>query len=785
MSTGSRSAFDTPDSDRSTHRSAITDEEALDLHSRGRPGKLEITPTKPLTTSRDLSLAYSPGVAVPCLEIQKDPSLAWKYTTKGNIVAVVSNGTAVLGLGNLGPLGAKPVMEGKAVLFKRFADIDSIDLCLDTEDVDRFVDAVALMAPSFGGINLEDIKAPECFIIEQRLREQLDIPVFHDDQHGTAIIAAAGLINAAQLTGRSLRDTKLVVNGAGSAAIACIELLKAMGMPHGNVIMCDTRGVIYQGREAGMNQWKSAHAGDTSARTLAEALEGADAFFGLSVRDAVTPEMVKSMAAQPIIFAMANPDPEILPEVVAAVRDDAIMATGRSDYPNQVNNVLGFPYIFRGALDVQASTINDAMKIAAAYAIAELAREAVPDEVTAAYAGRQLTYGRDYIIPTPFDPRLITAVPSAVARAAMDSGVARNPIVDSDRYRSELRARLEPTGSRIQQIIDRVGESPKRVVFAEGEEIKMVRAALAWRNYRLGTPVLIGNERRIQETLQSLGRLPDEEGIEIYSAMHAERDLNREYADFLYQRLQRHGVLYRDCQRLVNTDRNIFAGCMVAMGHADAMITGLTRSYRSALDDVLKVFSPAAGSQVFGMSIAIARGRTMLLADTSVHEQPDPETLADITVQTARAAREIGIEPRVALLSFSSFGDRITERSLNVRDTVEVLDSRDGIDFDYDGELSARAALDPDLLSLYPFCRLKQPANVLIFPSLHASHISAILLQMFAGVTMVGPLLTGLEKPVQIVPMNAGVSDIINMAAIAAHQAIVAEEGTGAARVPL
>jgi malate dehydrogenase (oxaloacetate-decarboxylating)(NADP+) len=746
----------------------VSDQEALDLHSRGRPGKIEVTATKPLVTQRDLALAYSPGVAVPCREIQRDPAKVYAYTAKGNLVAVISNGTAVLGLGNLGPLGAKPVMEGKAVLFKRFADIDAMDLELGTEDVDRFVEAVEVLAPTFGGINLEDIKAPECFIIEQRLRELLDIPVFHDDQHGTAIIAAAALINALDVTGKSLRDIKLVCNGAGAAGVACLDLLKAMGLPHDGAILCDTRGVIYKGRSDGMNQWKSAHAVETDARTLVEAVAGADVVLGLSVKGAFTPAMVKSMAAKPVIFAMANPDPEIMPDDARAVRPDVIVATGRSDYPNQVNNVLGFPYIFRGALDVQATTINEPMKIAAAYAIAALARQEVPDEVSTAYRTRDLRYGPNYLIPTPFDPRLLSEVPPAVARAATDSGVAHKPVVDPTSYRDALRARLSPAASRMQQIIDRVRAHPARLVFAEGEEEKMLRAALSWRNNGLGKPVLVGREDRVRATLEAMG-VRDAEGLEIVNARRFE-ERNVAYADFLYGRLQRSGFLQRDCLRLVHTDRNIFAGCMVALGEADAMVTGLTRPYRSSLDDILKVFDPRPGQPMYGLTVVLARGQTVFLADTSVHETPDAELLADIATETAKRARGLGYEPRVALLSFSTFGDRVIENSQRMRDVVDVLDARD-VDFEYDGEISARVALDPELLKLYPFCRLSGPANVLIMPSLHAAHIGAIMLAQLGGCTAIGPLLQGLDRPVQIAPMNATVSDILNMAAMAAYEA--------------
>jgi malate dehydrogenase (oxaloacetate-decarboxylating)(NADP+) len=758
----------------------VTSEQALELHRRWPPGKLEIAPTKPLTTQRDLSLAYSPGVAAPCLEIAQDPSKAYDYTAKGNIVAVISNGTAVLGLGDLGPLGAKPVMEGKSVLFKRFADIDGIDIEIDTKEVEPFVQAVHLIAQSFGGINLEDIKAPECFLIEQQLKELCDIPVFHDDQHGTAIIVGAALINALDLTGRTLHEVTVVINGAGAAAIACADLIKAMGVGHENVILCDTRGVVYRGRETGMNQWKSAHAVDTDARSLADALQGADIALGLSVKGAFTKEMVASMAARPIIFAMANPDPEIAPEDVKEVRDDAIIATGRSDYPNQVNNVLGFPYIFRGALDVRASAINDVMKIAAAYAIAALAREDVPDQVTTAYSGRRLRYGPDYLIPTPFDPRLISAVPAAVATAAMESGVARRPMLDIERYKHELRGRLDPTASRMQMVIDRVRANPRRLVIAEGEEEKAISLALAWRNSGLGTPVLIGREERVTETLRSMG-LGTLEGIEVHNARISEH--NRAYAELLHARQQRRGLLFRDCQRLVNQDRNVFGACMVAGGHADAMVTGLTRSYHTVLEDVLRVVDPRPQHQIFGLSIMIARGRTVFIADTTVHELPSTTTLADITMQTAQVVRRMGYTPRVALLSFATFGNPPVSKAARIRDVVQELDQRRP-DFEYDGEMGADVALDPELMRLYPFCRLRGPANVLIMPALHTANISSKLLQQLGGGTVIGPLLVGLGKPIQIVPMNATVSDMLNIAAMAAHDALTEQEAPGTVAQP-
>lgn len=743
----------------------FTRQDALQFHRAGRPGKLEIIPTKPMATQRDLSLAYSPGVAIPVEVIAEKPELAYEYTSKGNLVAVISNGTAILGLGNLGALAAKPVMEGKSVLFKRFADVDSIDIEVDTTDVDQFINAVRYLGPSFGGINLEDIRAPDCFIIEHRLRELMDIPVFHDDQHGTAIIAAAGLINALNLTGRQMSDVRLVCNGAGSAGIACIELVKAMGVRHENVLLCDTSGVIYKGREKGMNQWKSAHAVETRARTLAEAVQGADVFFGLSVAGALTPEMVASMAPKPIIFAMANPDPEIAPEEVAKVRPDAIVATGRSDYPNQINNVLGFPYIFRGALDVRARAINEPMKIAAAQAIAELAREDVPDKVAAAYKGRKLRYGPEYIVPAPFDPRLITRVPAAVAKAAMDSGVARSPIVDMSAYQAKLSARLDPAAGFLHAIFEQVRANPKRVVFAEGEEEQVVRAANAFVDSELGQPILIGYEDRINAAFAAAG-LNHRERFEIHNSHHSDR--NAEYADFLYSRLQRKGYLLRDCQRLVTSDRNVFGACMVALGHADAMVTGVTRHWSTAFNVVRQALDPRPGHTIIGISLVISRGRTVLVADTSVHQMPNAVELADITVEAAGVAQRLGFDPRVALLAYSNFGQPMSERAETVREAIKILDER-GVDFQYDGEMTASVALSRKAMGQYPFCRLGGAANVLIMPAYHAASIATEMLQELGGGTVVGPLLVGLSKPVQIVSLNATDNDIVNMAALAAY----------------
>ena len=748
-------------------------QDALNFHATGRPGKLEITPTKPLTTQRDLSLAYSPGVAEPCLAIKASPDKAYDYTAKGNLVAVISNGTAVLGLGNIGAGASKPVMEGKAVLFKKFADIDGVDLELSTEDVDRFVDAVSLLGPSFGGINLEDIKSPECFIIEQRLREVMDIPVFHDDQHGTAIIAAAGLINALHLTGRDIRDIKVVSNGAGAASIACVELIKAMGVKHENVLMCDRSGVVYQGRENGMNQWKSAHAVKTDARNLADALKGADVFLGLSAAKAMSTDMLKSMADRPIVFAMANPEPEIMPDAAKKARPDAIIATGRSDYPNQVNNVLGFPYIFRGALDVRATAINEEMKIAAAHAIAMLAREDVPDEVTDAYAGESMRYGEDYIIPAPFDPRLISAVSSAVAQAAMTSGVAKKPIDDLESYRRDLSARLDPTASFLQEVFERITPENKRVVFTEGEEEVSIRAALAFSNSGYGHPVLLGREVRIKQIIADMG-LDGANDLEIINAKIS--DHNKDYIGFLYKKLRRRGVLQRDCQRMVNHDRNVFAACMVANGHADALVTGMTRSFQASFEYVTQVIGPKKGKEFVTTSMLVSRGRTVFMGDTSIHERPSGEQMADIAEVIAEKARSMGHIPRVAILSFSNFGSPESEITQTARDAVAVLDKRK-VKFEYEGEMTADIALDYDLMqSRYPFSRLTGPANILVMPGLHSANISFKLMQQLGGGSVIGPMILNGEYPFQIIPMSASVSDLVNAAALAAYESLTPQE---------
>jgi malate dehydrogenase (oxaloacetate-decarboxylating)(NADP+) len=745
-------------------RPIFTDKEALLFHSQGRSGKLEVVATKPMATQRDLSLAYSPGVAVPVLAIAENEALAFEYTTKGNFVAVITNGTAILGLGNLGAIAAKPVMEGKAVLFKRFADIDSIDLEVSSQDPDEIINCVRLLGKSWGGINLEDIKAPECFIIEQKLRELLDIPVFHDDQHGTAIIASAGLLNALHITGRDPAETKLVCNGAGAAGIACLELLRAIGFRPENLILCDTKGVIYEGRTEGMNQWKSGFAVKTPARTLADAMEGADVFYGLSSKGAVTRDMVKSMAANPIIFAMANPDPEITAEEVDEVRDDAIMATGRSDYPNQINNVLGFPYIFRGALDVRATTINMEMKIAAAQALAQLAREDVPDEVAVAYGSRP-KFGRDYIIPVPFDPRLIFAVPPAVAKAAMDTGAARKPITDMDAYREQLRSRLDPVAGVLSTIFTRLRREPKRVVFAEGEEERVIRAAASFVHQGLGTAILIGREDRVRETAKHAG-IELNGNIEINNARVSSR--TAVYAAYLYERLQRKGYLQRDCQRFVNNDRIHFAACMVALGDADATVAGVTRNFSNVVGDVLHCIDAKPGHQVMGVSLLLARGRTLVVADTAVTEMPTGEELAAIAIEAAGVTRNLGYVPRVALLAFANFGQPPGERTARVQEAVHILDRR-RVNFEYDGEMGADVALNPDLMSQYPFCRLTGPANVLVMPAFHSAAISTKMVQELGGATVIGPLLVGLDRSVQIVGLSAKDSDIVNMAALAAY----------------
>ncbi|HZB69100.1 MAG TPA: NADP-dependent malic enzyme [Sphingomicrobium sp.] len=734
----------------------------MDFHARGRPGKIEIIASKPMATQRDLSLAYSPGVAIPVEEIARDPGRAYDLTAKGNLVAVISNGTAILGLGNLGALASKPVMEGKAVLFKRFADVDSIDLEVDTTDAQRFIECVELLAPSFGGINLEDIAAPDCFIIEQALKERMNIPVFHDDQHGTAIITAAGLINACHLTGREFKDIRVVVNGAGAAAIACTELIKAMGVPHNQVIMCDRKGPLYPGR-GDMDQFKSAHAVPTDARSLKEALVGADVFLGLSAAGALKPDMVEAMAGQPIIFAMANPDPEILPEDAKAVRLDAIIATGRSDYPNQVNNVLGFPFIFRGALDVRATGINEEMKIAAAHALAALAREAVPEEVAAAYGGVSHSFGPEYIIPAPFDPRLIEIVPCAVAEAAVKSGVAQRPIADMDAYRQQLRARLNPTASILSLAYEAARTNPKRVLFAEGEEENVLRAAIAFREGGYGTPVLVGRDE-VHEKLAAMG-VDDPASYEVLNSRNS--PLVGRAVDYIYAKHQRHGMLRRAVERMVNQDRNTFAAAMLALGEGDAMITGTTRPFSESLRQVRWVIDEENCGTPFGIHVVSARGRTVMIADTAVTERPTAEQYAAIAMRAASFARRMGQEPRVAFISYTTFGNPPGRHIEELRDAVKLLDTLE-TDFEYEGEMGPDVALNHEMQAkYYPFTRLTGPANILVMPGLQSANISSKLIRALGGEIALGPYLMGMSLPVQIAPMSATASDLVTLAVLA------------------
>jgi len=756
-----------------TDKQTFSDEDALEFHRSPQPGKISMAPIKPMATQRDLSLAYSPGVAVPVLAIADDVDKAYDYTSKGNLVAVISNGTAILGLGNLGHMASKPVMEGKAVLFKRFADVDSFDVEVKTTDPDEFVTVVKNIGDTWGGINLEDIKSPECFEIEAQLQDLLDIPVFHDDQHGTAIISTAGLINAAHIAGKRLEDLRVVLTGAGAAGLSSIGLMKAAGVRAENTVIIDREGVVYKGRP-NVDQWKAAHATDTPLRTLEQAMVGADVVIGLSAKGAITKEMVASMAPNPIIFAMANPDPEITPEDVQSVRSDAIIATGRSDYPNQVNNVLGFPYIFRGALDVRARRVNHEMKVACAQALAALAREDVPDEVAAAYRGRKLKFGRDYIIPTPFDPRLIWYIPPFVAQAAMDTGVARKPIEDMDAYRTQLRSRLDPSAALVQNISGAVRAAPnKRVVFAEGEETAVIRAAWGFKQAELGTPILLGREELIRKNAAEAGLNFDEMGIEIVNARVSEH--NVEYTDWLYARLQRRGYLRRDVQRMINQDRNYFGAAMCARGQADCMVTGVTRNFNMVLKEVRRVLD--VRERMIGLSILLAKGRTLFVADTSIHELPGAEDLADIAVQAAATVRRLGRNPRVAFLSYSTFGNPPGDRGEMIREAIRLLDQR-GVDFEYEGEMPAELALDPEARTAYPFMRLSKDANVLVMPGIHSAAISTRLVQALGGATVIGPLLVGLERSVQIVSLGASVSEIITAATFAAYEeGAMGEEG--------
>ncbi len=745
-------------------KAKLTKEEALAFHLDPTPGKWEINATVPMTTQRDLSLAYSPGVAEPCLAIAENPETAYDYTNKGNLVAVISNGTAVLGLGNLGALGSKPVMEGKSVLFKRFADVNSIDIELDTEDPDAFINAVKLMGPTFGGINLEDIKAPECFIIEQKLKEEMDIPVFHDDQHGTAVICAAGLLNALHLSGKKIEDVRIVLNGAGAAGIACIELLKAMGARHQNCIVCDTKGVIYQGRTEGMNQWKSAHAVTTELRTLEEAMTGADVFLGVSVKGALTQDMVKSMADNPVIFAMANPDPEITPEEAHEVRVDAIVATGRSDYPNQVNNVLGFPYLFRGALDIHARAINDEMKIACAHALAKLAREDVPDEVALAY-GKTLSFGRDYIIPTPFDPRLIYRIPPAVAKAGMETGVSRRPIIDMDAYELSLKSRMDPTASILRGLNARARAAQRRMIFAEGDDPRVLRAAVMYQRSGFGKAIVVGRSDDVKQKLFEAGMEDAARELEVVNAANTQHF--ETYKTFLYDRLQRKGFDQKDVHRLAGRDRHVFAAAMLAHGHGDGLVSGATRKSAHVLDRINHVFDADAERGVAGVTALLHKGRIVLIGDTLVHEWPDENDLANIAERAAGVARHMGLEPRVAFVSFSTFGYPVSERAQKMHLAPDVLDAR-GVGFEYEGEMAVDVALNAKAQEAYPFQRLTGPANILIVPARHSASISVKLMQEMGGATVVGPILSGIDKPIQICSTTSTANDILNMAVLAA-----------------
>jgi len=745
-----------------------TDKEALDFHTQGKSGKIEINSSKPLTTKRDLSLAYSPGVAIPVKEIAKNPDAAYDYTSKGNLVAVISNGSAILGLGNLGALASKPVMEGKSVLFKRFADIDSIDIEVDSSDANEIINTIKNIANTFGGINLEDIAAPDCFIIEQKLKELLDIPVFHDDQHGTAIITAAALINALDISKKKINEIKIVVNGAGASAIACVNLFKLSGVINENVIMCDKSGVIYKGRK-NVDQFKSAHASETKLRTLGEAIEGADVFLGLSAKDTVTKDMVKSMAKDPIIFACANPDPEIRPEMIEEVRSDAIIATGRSDYPNQVNNLIGFPYIFRGALDVRAKEINEEMKVAAAKAIAKLAREEVPDEVVVAYGGERPRYGKKYIIPSTFDPRLISFIPAAVAEAAMKSGVARKKIEDLEKYKEDLSRRLDPSMNIMQGINAQIKKSQKKVIFAEGEDLNILKAAIAFKNSKLGMPILIGSEQRVKEQLKNIG-LDENFKIEIVSSKDIKK--REKYTKYLYNKLQRSGMLERECDHMVRNDRVTWGTCMIACGDADAMVTGGTRHHAATLEKLNKIVDSRPGEILFGLTMLVSKGKTVFVSDTNVHDNPTAEQLVQIAISSTRVAKLFGFDPKVAFLSHSTFGKPSTARTKHVREAIELMKTKK-IDFEYDGEMQPDVALDPTYKASYPFSKIVGNANILIMPALHSASISIKLMKTFGNARLIGPLLIGLGLPIEIAPLRSSASDILNLASIAAYSSEV------------
>ena len=745
-----------------------SDKEALDFHVNGKSGKIEVNSSKSLTTKRDLSLAYSPGVAAPVKEISKNPNTAYDYTSKGNLVAVISNGTAILGLGNLGSLASKPVMEGKAVLFKRFADIDSIDIEVDSIDTNEIIKTIKNISGTFGGINLEDIAAPQCFIIEKKLKEILDIPIFHDDQHGTAIITTAALINALDISKKKIEEVKIVVNGAGASAIACVNLFKLSGVKNENVIMCDRKGVIYKGRE-NVDEFKKKHAINTNKRNLKDAMEDADVFLGLSAKDVVSKEMIKSMNKNPIIFACANPDPEIKPELIEEARKDAIIATGRSDYPNQVNNLIGFPYIFRGALDVRAKEINEEMKIAAAQAIALLAREDVPDEVVSAYGGERPKYGKNYIIPSTFDPRLMSVIPAAVATAAMKSGVARKKIKNIDEYKDELTNRLDPSMSLMQGINAKVKKNPKRVVFAEGEDENMLKAAIEFNKNKMGESIVIGNEKRVKETLSKIG-LDENHKIKIVNSTDKEK--REKYVKFLYKKLQRTGQLERDVDRLIRNERVAFGASMVACKDADAMVTGNIRHYAASIEKLKEVCSARKGEPIFGMTMIVFKGRTVLVADTNVQDFPSSERLIAVSKSCVRVSRLFGFDPKVAFLSHSTFGKPISRNTKHVRDAIESL-KKEKVDFDFDGEMQPDVALNPIYKEIYPFSKIVGNANILIMPALHSAAISTKLMKSFGGAKLIGPLLIGLDLPIEVAPLRSSTSDILNLASIAAFSSHV------------
>ena len=753
---------------KKTKTDHYTEKEALDFHSNKKPGKIEIVASKNMTTKRDLALAYSPGVAAPVKAISENPETAYDYTAKGNLVAVISNGSAILGMGNLGALASKPVMEGKAVLFKRFADIDSIDLEIDCSDANEIINSIKNFAPSFGGINLEDIAAPDCFVIEEKLKEILDIPVFHDDQHGTAIITTAALINALHINGKSIKDIKVVVNGAGASAIACTELFKNSGVPNENVIMLDRKGVIYKGRTEGMDQWKSRHAVETKLRTLEDAIDGADVFLGLSAKGALKKEFVKKMAKNPIIFACANPDPEILPEEIQEVRDDAIIATGRSDYPNQVNNLIGFPYIFRGALDVRSKIINEEMKVAAAKAIAELAREDVPDEVVAAMGGQRPRYGKEYIIPSTFDPRLISVIPAAVAKAAMDSGVARKSIDDFEIYKDQLKQRLDPTVTIMQGINNHIKKNQKKIVFADGEDENNLKAAIAFKNSKLGIPILVGKEDKIKEQVKKIG-YSENFDIEIINSKDTEK--REKYVQHLFKKLQREkGLLEWDCDRLVRNDRVIWAACMVACGDADGAVTGNTRRFGASFEKITQVVGARNNEIMFGLNMVVHKGKTIFVADTSVHEYPTSEEMSEIAISTARVVRLFGIEPKVAFVSHSTFGQPLTSRTKHIKKAVDILKEKN-VDFKFDGDMQPDVALNDQYKNLYPFSDIVGNANILIMPGQHSAAISYKMMKTLSDAKVIGPLLIGLGLPIEIAPLRTSTSEIINLASIAAYSA--------------